>query len=160
MAREAAEIEKGCSKEIWSANIPEITNLESDTTTVEDYQQAITGLKQIAEKFVTSTVTRANKVAELGTLSCEVLERRLFAASSADKIVNAIAPKIQDHMTVYPLITPAGKILTFKLNDNGEAVKTDLPPEYEGMEVYVNRRLKRGFNRGNNFQAKRSRNFY
>ena len=160
VAREAAEIEKSCSREIWSTNFAEILQFNKETGTMEDLEQVCLNLKNKADELVASSINRANRVAEMGTLACEVLERRLFAANSVDTIVNSIAPKLRDHMTIYPLITPAGKILTFKLDENGSAVTTDLPPEYTGMEVYVNRRLKRGYNRGGNYQSKRGRHYY
>ena len=162
VAREAADFENEATSTITSAVFPDLTRFNKDTGTIGEFEPLVGQYKATTELAVEDAKKRVKDIQDLGKLGCEVLEKRIFAATSPDKIIACIAPKIREHMQTFPLLTPAGKVVTFKIDESNQSVTTtDLPAELTGVEIYINRRLKRHTNYMNRgFQNKRPRNNY
>ena len=161
IAREASEIENKISEKITKAVFTDISVFDPNTGSIQELEALVTKFHGEVAEVVNTAKTRVADISAMGDLSCEALEKRVFASTSVDKITASIAPKIRDFLQIFPLLTPSGKLVCFELDEeSGEAKVCQAPPEYDHMEIYCNRRLKRGPQRGYSFQNKRFRNNY
>lgn len=161
IAREASQIEAKISEKITNAVFTDISVFNPATDEVSELERLVTKFHAEVASVINTAKKRVEDISAMGDLSCEALEKRVFASTSVNQITASIAPKIRDFLQIFPLLTPSGKLVCFELDENtGEAKVCQAPPEYDQMEVYYNRRLKRGPQRGYNYQNKRFRNNY